>query len=166
VTAFSTGISAADRARTVRVLVDSASEPSHLVQPGHIFPLRASDGGVLARPGHTEAAVDLARLAGLEPAGVLCEIVNDDGTMKRAPQLREFADEHGLAMISIADLITYRRRTDTQVERLASTRLPTEFGEFTAHGFRNVIDGGQHLALVHGRPTSPRRCWCGCTRNA
>jgi 3,4-dihydroxy 2-butanone 4-phosphate synthase/GTP cyclohydrolase II len=148
---ISTGISAADRARTVRVLVDSASEPSHLVQPGHVFPLRASEGGVLARPGHTEAAVDLARLAGLEPAGVLCEIVNDDGTMKRAPQLREFADEHGLAMISIADLITYRRRTDTQVERLASTRLPTEFGEFTAHGFRNVIDGGQHLALVHGR---------------
>jgi 3,4-dihydroxy 2-butanone 4-phosphate synthase/GTP cyclohydrolase II len=149
---ITTGISAADRARTVRVLVDSASEPSHLVQPGHIFPLRASEGGVLARPGHTEAAIDLARLAGLEPAGVLCEIVNDDGTMKRAPELRDFADEHGLAMISIADLITYRRRTDTQVERLARTRLPTEFGEFTAHGFRNVIDGGQHVALVHGTP--------------
>jgi 3,4-dihydroxy 2-butanone 4-phosphate synthase/GTP cyclohydrolase II len=136
----------------VRVLVDSASEPSHLVKPGHIFPLRASEGGVLARPGHTEAAIDLARMAGLEPAGVLCEVVNDDGTMKRAPQLREFADEHGLAMISIADLITYRRRTDTQVIRLATTRLPTEFGEFTAHGFRNVIDGGQHIALVHGSP--------------
>jgi len=149
---ISTGISAADRARTVRVLVDSASLPSHLVQPGHVFPLRAREGGVLARPGHTEAAVDLARLAGLAPAGVICEIVNDDGSMKRAPQLREFADEHGLAMISIADLITYRRRTDTQVERLATTRLPTEFGEFTAHGFRNVIDGFQHVALVHGNP--------------
>jgi 3,4-dihydroxy 2-butanone 4-phosphate synthase/GTP cyclohydrolase II len=149
---ITTGISAADRARTVRVLVDSASEPSHLVKPGHIFPLRASEGGVLARPGHTEAAIDLARMAGLEPAGVLCEVVNDDGTMKRAPELRAFADEHGLAMISIADLITYRRRTDTQVIRMARTRLPTEFGEFTAHGFRNVIDGGQHVALVHGTP--------------
>jgi 3,4-dihydroxy 2-butanone 4-phosphate synthase/GTP cyclohydrolase II len=151
---ITTGISAADRTRTVRVLADSASQPVHLVQPGHVFPLRARDGGVLARPGHTEAAVDLATLAGLSPVGVICEIVNDDGTMKRAPQLREFADEHGLAMISIEDLISYRRRTASQVERLATTRLPTEFGEFTAHGFRNVIDGVEHVVLVHGEPAT------------
>jgi 3,4-dihydroxy 2-butanone 4-phosphate synthase/GTP cyclohydrolase II len=145
-----TGISAADRARTVRVLVDSATEPYEIVQPGHVFPLRAQDGGVLTRPGHTEAAVDLARLAGLNPAGVLCEIVNDDGTMKRGEQLREFADEHGLAMITIADLISYRRRNETQVLRVAETRLPTEFGLFTGYGYRSLVDGIELVALVHG----------------
>jgi 3,4-dihydroxy 2-butanone 4-phosphate synthase / GTP cyclohydrolase II len=145
-----TGISAADRARTVRVLVDSATEPYEIVQPGHVFPLRARDGGVLARPGHTEAAVDLARLAGLTPAGVICEIVNDDGTMKRGEQLRTFADEHGLAMIAIADLIRYRRRHESQIVRIAQTRLPTEFGLFHGYGYRNLVDGTEHLALVHG----------------
>jgi 3,4-dihydroxy 2-butanone 4-phosphate synthase/GTP cyclohydrolase II len=145
-----TGISAADRARTVRVLVDSATEPYEIVQPGHVFPLRARDGGVLARPGHTEAAVDLARLAGLTPAGVICEIVNDDGTMKRGEQLRRFADEHGLAMIAIADLIGYRRRHESQIVRIAHTRMPTEFGQFDGYGYRNLVDDTEHVALVHG----------------
>jgi 3,4-dihydroxy 2-butanone 4-phosphate synthase/GTP cyclohydrolase II len=147
---ISTGISAADRARTVRTLVDSASEPSDLVQPGHVFPLRYRAGGVLARPGHTEAAVDLARLAGLTPAGVLCEVAADDGTMMRGPALRAFADEHGLAMISIADLVTWRRRHERLVERVAVTTLPTEFGTFTAYGYRSTVDGVEHVALVHG----------------
>jgi 3,4-dihydroxy 2-butanone 4-phosphate synthase / GTP cyclohydrolase II len=145
-----TGISAADRARTVRVLVDSATEPYEIVSPGHVFPLRAREGGVLARPGHTEAAVDLARMAGLTAAGVICEIVNDDGTMKRGEQLREFADEHGLAMIAIADLISYRRRHERQIVRIAETRLPTEFGVFTGYGYRNLVDDTEHVALVHG----------------
>ncbi len=145
-----TGISAADRARTVRVLVDSATEPYEVVQPGHVFPLRYRDGGVLVRPGHTEASVDLARLAGLTPAGALAELVNDDGTMKRGHQLRRFADEHGLALVAIADLIRYRRRHESQVEQVGRTRLPTEHGTFDARGFRNVVDGSEHLALVHG----------------
>ena len=145
-----TGISAADRARTIRTLVDSASEPYDLVQPGHVFPLRYRDGGVLVRPGHTEASVDLARLAGLTPAGAICELVNDDGTMKRGQQLRDFADEHGLVLVSIADLIAHRRRTESQIERVASTVLPTEYGDFTAYGYRNTVDGCEHLALVRG----------------
>ncbi len=145
-----TGISAADRAHTVRVLADSATEPWELTRPGHVFPLRYRQGGVLARRGHTEAAVDLARLAGLTPAGVLVEVVNDDGTMKRAPELREFADEHGLAMISIEQLVRYRRRHDVLVERVAQTRLPTRYGEFTAYGFRIEPDGSEHIALVYG----------------
>ncbi len=145
-----TGISAADRAHTVRVLVDSATEPFELVQPGHVFPLRYREGGVLVRPGHTEAAVDLARLAGLNPAGVISELVNDDGTMKRGQQLRDFADEHRIALISIADLIRYRRRNESQVSRVATTRLPLEQGEFTAFGYRNFVDGSEHLALAYG----------------
>jgi len=145
----STGISAADRSRTVRVLVDSATEPYELVQPGHVFPLRYRPGGVLVRPGHTEAAVDLARLAGLTPAGVIAEIVNDDGSMKRGRHLRDFADAHGLVMISIADLIVHRRQRERLVERVAVTRLPTEFGYFTAYGFRSTVDGVEHIALVH-----------------
>jgi len=145
-----TGISAADRAHTARVLADSATEPWELTRPGHVFPLRYRRGGVLVRRGHTEAAVDLARLAGLTPAGVLVEVVNDDGTMKRSPQLREFADEHALAMISIDDLVRYRHRTEVLVERVAATRLPTRHGEFTAYGYRSTIDGSEHLALVHG----------------
>jgi 3,4-dihydroxy 2-butanone 4-phosphate synthase / GTP cyclohydrolase II len=149
---ITTGISAADRARTCRVLADSATEPFELVQPGHVLPLRADEGGVLARPGHTEAAVDLTRLAGLTAAGVIGEVVHDDGRMMRAPALREFADEHGLALVSIADLQVYRRLHESQVERLAETRLPTEFGEFTALGYRDVIDGAEHIALVHGDP--------------
>lgn len=149
---ITTGISAADRARTCRVLADSATEPFELVQPGHIIPLRAKDGGVLERAGHTEAAVDIARLAGLTPAGVIGEVLNDDGTLMRAPQLREFADEHGIALVSIEDLQVYRRLHETQVERLATTRLPTEFGEFTAHGFLDRIEGSEHIALVYGDP--------------
>jgi 3,4-dihydroxy 2-butanone 4-phosphate synthase/GTP cyclohydrolase II len=145
-----TGISAADRARTIRVLVDSATEPFEIVQPGHVFPLRYRDGGVLVRPGHTEASVDLARLAGLTPAGAISELVNDDGTMKRGRQLRAFADEHGLALISIADLIRYRRRHEQQVQRVVETRLPTEFGVFRAFGYRNLVDQSEQIALVYG----------------
>jgi 3,4-dihydroxy 2-butanone 4-phosphate synthase / GTP cyclohydrolase II len=147
---ITTGISAADRSRTVRVLNDSATEPFEITQPGHVFPLRYQEGGVLVRPGHTEAAVDLARMAGLSPAGVISEIVNDDGTMKRGQELRDFADEHGLKMISIDDLIHYRRRHESHVERVAETRLPTAQGEFTAYGYRISIDDSEHIALVHG----------------
>jgi 3,4-dihydroxy 2-butanone 4-phosphate synthase/GTP cyclohydrolase II len=145
-----TGISASDRAHTVRTLIDSATEPFEVTQPGHVFPLRYTEGGVLVRPGHTEAAVDLARMAGLTPAGVISEIVNDDGTMKRGQDLRDFADEHGLVMISIEDLIHYRRRHETHVERVAETRLPARAGDFTAFGYRITIDGSEHVALVHG----------------
>jgi len=150
-----TGISAADRAHTVRVLADSATEPWEITRPGHVFPLRYREGGVLVRRGHTEAAVDLAKLAGLTPAGVLVEVVNDDGTMKRGPQLREFADEHGLAMISIEDLVRYRRRHETHIERVAETRLPTRHGDFTAYGYRITVDDSEHIALVHGDISGP-----------
>lgn len=147
---ITTGISAADRARTVRVLADSATESFELVMPGHVLPLRAKDGGVLARAGHTEAAVDLTRLAGLTPVGVIGEVVHDDGTLMRAPALRAFADEHDLALVSIEDLQVHLRLHESQVDRLATTTLPTEFGSFTAHGFRDRIDGAEHVALVHG----------------
>lgn len=150
-----TGISAADRAHTIRVLADSATEPFDLTRPGHVFPLRAVAGGVLRRAGHTEAAVDLARLAGTTEAGAIAELVMDDGTMMRAPQCREFADEHGLKMISIADLIAYIRRNESQIERAAKTVLPTEFGEFDGIGYRSLIDGAEHLALVRGDVTTP-----------
>ncbi|HEY7225234.1 MAG TPA: bifunctional 3,4-dihydroxy-2-butanone-4-phosphate synthase/GTP cyclohydrolase II [Micromonosporaceae bacterium] len=146
----STGISAADRAHTIRLLADPATSPSDLARPGHVVPLRARAGGVLRRPGHTEAAVDLARLAGLRPAAVLCELVNDNGTMKRLPELAVFAEEHGLALITIADLIAYRRAHERQVERLADTRLPTEYGTFRAVGYRGLSDGSDHVALVYG----------------
>jgi 3,4-dihydroxy 2-butanone 4-phosphate synthase / GTP cyclohydrolase II len=145
-----TGISAADRARTIKVLVDSATEPYELVRPGHIFPLRYAEGGVLRRPGHTEAAVDLARLAGLSPVGVLAEVVNDDGSMARLPELREFADRHGMALISIAELIEYRRHTERMVHRVAQTRLPNGYGEWQAYGYLNKVDGSEHVALVLG----------------
>src|SRR5262250_2286471 len=150
-----TGISAADRARTVRTLVDSATEPYELVRPGHVFPLRYTSGGVLRRPGHTEAAVDLARLAGLTPAGVLAEIVNDDGTMARLPALREFADEHGLALISIAQLIQYRRQSERVVRRVVETTVPNPYGQWQAIGYLNSMDGTEHLALVLGRIDEP-----------
>jgi len=146
----STGISAADRAHTARVLADSATEPWEITRPGHVFPLRYREGGVLVRRGHTEAAVDLAKLAGLTPAGVLVEAVNDDGTMKRAPELRAFADEHDLAMISIEDLVRYRRRHERHAERVAETNLPTAYGDFTAYGYRITIDDSEHIALVYG----------------
>ena len=146
----STGISAADRARTIRLLADPTTQPSDLSRPGHVVPLRAKAGGVLRRPGHTEAAIDLAVLAGLRPAGVLCELVNDDGTMMRLPDLEPFAAAHDLALVSIAELVAYRRRHERQVERVVETPLPTEFGDFTAVGYRARADGAEHVALVHG----------------
>ena len=146
----STGISAADRARTIQVAIDPGSVPHDLVQPGHVFPLRAKPGGVLQRTGQTEAAVDLARLAGLIPAGVVCEIMNADGTMARVPDLVGFCELHGLKMITVADLIEYRRRTEKLIERVVSVRLPTEQGEFRAVAYRELIDGKRHLALVKG----------------
>ncbi|MSW66088.1 MAG: bifunctional 3,4-dihydroxy-2-butanone-4-phosphate synthase/GTP cyclohydrolase II [Actinobacteria bacterium] len=145
-----TGISAKDRAHTIRVLGDSATEAFDLTRPGHVMPLRAVEGGVLRRPGHTEASVDLARLAGYTPAGALCELVNDDGSMMRAPECRAFADQHGLKMISIADLIRFRRRHEKQVTRVTQAKLPTEFGEFTAVGYRSDIDNIEHIAMVVG----------------
>jgi 3,4-dihydroxy 2-butanone 4-phosphate synthase/GTP cyclohydrolase II len=150
---ITTGISAADRARTIRVLADSATEPYELTRPGHVFPLRAVDGGVLRRPGHTEAAVDLARAAGLTPAGVICEIVNEDGSMARLPQLVAFARRHDLALVCIADLIAYRRRSERTVSRAAETVIPTEFGDFRAVGYRSSLDGHEHVALVRGDVT-------------
>jgi len=152
----STGISAADRAHTARVLADSATEPWEITRPGHVFPLRYREGGVLVRRGHTEAAVDLAKMAGLTPAGVLVEVVNDDGTMKRGPELRAFADEHGLKMVSIEQMVHYRRRTETHVIRVAETRLPTDHGDFTAFGYRITVDGSEHIALVYGDPAALR----------
>jgi 3,4-dihydroxy 2-butanone 4-phosphate synthase/GTP cyclohydrolase II len=148
----STGISATDRARTIRLLADPSTNSADLARPGHIVPLRARDGGVLRRPGHTEAAVDLAVLAGLNPAGVLCEIVSekDPAGMARAEELRIFADEHGLALISIADLIAYRRRFDKLVERVASARVPLRAGEFTAVGYSSSYDEREHVAFVFG----------------
>jgi 3,4-dihydroxy 2-butanone 4-phosphate synthase / GTP cyclohydrolase II len=144
-----TGISAADRAHTIRLLAAAGTGPAELARPGHVVPLRAKPGGVLRRPGHTEAAVDLATLAGLRPAGVLCELVNDDGTMMRRPQLDEFAAAHDLALITIADLVAYRRG-EKPVERVVETRLPTEHGEFRAVGYRAAVDGAEHVALVCG----------------
>ncbi len=145
-----TGISAADRAHTIRVLVDSSTEPWEITRPGHVFPLRAVPGGVLRRAGHTEASVDLARLAGLEPAGVICELVQDDGSMMRGDACRKFADQYSLTMVSIADLIAYIREHERQVQRLADAKLPTEFGEFRAIGYRDTVDGQEHIALVMG----------------
>jgi len=147
---ITTGISAADRAKTIRTLADSASEPRDIVRPGHIFPLRYTEGGVLRRPGHTEAAVDLARLAGLTPAGVVAEIVNEDGTMARLPQLRAFADGHGRALITIAQLIEHRRRAERMIARLAETRLSNQYGEWRAFGYLNLVDKTEHIALVLG----------------
>ena len=146
----STGISAQDRAITIRTLGASSTDPHDLTRPGHVTPLRAVPGGVLQRPGHTEAAVDLCTLAGLHPSGALCEMVNDDGTMMDAAQCRAFADEHGILLVSIADLIRYRLRFEKHVERVATTNLPTEFGDFTAIGFRSLVDNSEHAALVTG----------------
>ncbi|MFK4038108.1 bifunctional 3,4-dihydroxy-2-butanone-4-phosphate synthase/GTP cyclohydrolase II [Nonomuraea wenchangensis] len=145
-----TGISAADRARTIRTLADSATEPNELVRPGHVFPLRYHEGGVLARRGHTEAAVDLARLAGLSGAGALAEIVNDDGSMARLPELRRFADRHGLALVSIEQLVDHRRRVESMVTRVAETRLPNVYGMWRGYGYASALDGGEHMALVYG----------------
>ncbi|MPY64299.1 3,4-dihydroxy-2-butanone-4-phosphate synthase, partial [Streptomyces spongiae] len=145
-----TGISAADRATTLRLLASGTAQPGDFVRPGHIFPLRARPGGVLVRNGHTEAAVDLARLAGLRPAGTIVEIAGEDGRMLRLPELIPFARKHGLSIISIEDLIAYRRTSEPTVRREAKTQLPTAFGEFTAYGYRSTVDGVEHVALVHG----------------
>ena len=145
-----TGISAADRSRTIQVAIHPSSTPHDLVQPGHVFPLRAKPGGVLERIGQTEAAVDLARLAGLTPAGVVCEIMNDDGTMARVDDLAPYCERHGLKMITVADLVEYRRRHEKLVERGAAVRLPTDFGEFQAVAFREKLTGKTHVALVKG----------------
>ncbi|MDP9292195.1 MAG: bifunctional 3,4-dihydroxy-2-butanone-4-phosphate synthase/GTP cyclohydrolase II [Verrucomicrobiota bacterium] len=150
--AISTGISAADRARTIQILVDLRATPADLVQPGHVFPLQAKSGGVLRRAGHTEASVDLARLAGLQPAGVVCEILHeDDGSMARLPELLKFKETHGLKICTIQDLIAYRRSREKLVEREQVIRLPTEFGEFDLHMYRSLVDGTHHLALVKGK---------------
>jgi 3,4-dihydroxy 2-butanone 4-phosphate synthase / GTP cyclohydrolase II len=145
-----TGISASDRARTVRALADPAVAPEELARPGHVFPLRAKPGGVLRRPGHTEAAVDLALLGGRYPAGVLCELVNTDGTMSRGADLRAFAEAHGLPFLTIADLVAYRRRHESLVERVGTAPIPTEAGTFQAHAYRSVLDGVEHVAFVMG----------------
>ena len=145
-----TGISAGDRATTIRVAIDPNTTPGDLRRPGHIQPLRAQRGGVLRRVGHTEASVDLARLAGLKPAGVICEILNADGSMARLPDLKTFAAEHDLALISVADLVAYRLRTEQLVHRIADVRLPTESGEFRLIGYANDVDRAEHVALVYG----------------
>jgi len=147
---ITTGISAADRAKTIALLASPDSGPGDLVRPGHVFPLRYEEGGVLRRRGHTEAAVDLAVLAGLAPAGVVCEVIGDDGTMMRLPALREFADEHGLALISIEQLIEHRRRTERLVTRVAETVIPNAYGNWRAYGYRSDVDGAEHLVLVLG----------------
>jgi 3,4-dihydroxy 2-butanone 4-phosphate synthase / GTP cyclohydrolase II len=146
----STGISAADQATTIRVAVNPNSTPNDLRRPGHVHPLRARSGGVLQRTGHTEAAVDLARLAGLTPAGVICEILNDDGTTAKRPQLEAFAREHGLTFITVAQLVAWRLRTERLVRRVADAKLPTDFGEFRIVGFENDVDRAEHVALVYG----------------
>jgi 3,4-dihydroxy 2-butanone 4-phosphate synthase/GTP cyclohydrolase II len=149
-----TGVSAADRAVTIRALVDPATRPGDLVRPGHVFPLRAQPGGVLRRAGHTEAAVDLARLAGLTPAGVVCEVLDDDGRMARLPRLRELAQEHELPLVAIADLISFRLRSERFVRRVATTVLPTRHATFQAHAYENPLDDTAHLALTLGEVES------------
>jgi 3,4-dihydroxy 2-butanone 4-phosphate synthase/GTP cyclohydrolase II len=181
----SSGISAADRCATVRAAIDPKTKPADLARPGHMFPLRARDGGVLVRAGHTEAAVDLARIAGLYPAGVICEIMSKDGTMARVPELTRFAKKHKLLMITVADLIRHRMRTESMVRKVAVANLPTVYGEFKIHGFESLIDKETHVALVAGdigdgesvlvRVHSKcltgdvfhsERCDCGAQRNA
>src|SRR4051812_18647148 len=141
-----TGISAADRNATIQALIEPTTMPADLARPGHIFPLRSAEGGVLRRAGHTEAAIDLTKMAGLYPAGVLCELVNDDGTMARGADLECFCTEHGLVMTSIADLIRHRRQTERLVKRVAEARIPTDWGDFTCYVYESVLDGEQHLA--------------------
>src|SRR3954465_412496 len=151
-----TGISAHDRAATIQTIANPKSTPDDLVQPGHVFPLRAKDGGVLRRAGHTEAAVDLARMAGLEPAGVLCEILHDDGTMARLPELMEFRKKHSLRICTIQSLIGHRRLTEKLVEAEQVVKLPTDYGDFDLHLYRSKLDGAHHLALVKGKISKTR----------
>ena len=150
-----TGISAYDRAATVQALIDPTTTPEELARPGHLFPLRYAEGGVLVRAGQTEAIVDLARLAGLYPAGVICEVMNDDGTMARMPHLESFSQEHGIKVVSVAQIIDYRQQHEKLVQRVAETRLPTRYGEFTAIAFKSVLDADEHLALVMGDISNP-----------
>ena len=152
----STGISVADRAHTIQVAINPAAKPEDLVQPGHVFPLRAKEHGVLERTGQTEASVDLARLAGLQPAGVICEVMNEDGTMARVPDLIAYCQRHGLKMITVADIVAFRHRTEKLVERVASARMPTRYGDWVAHGYRSRIDGQQHVAMVMGEVRGER----------
>jgi 3,4-dihydroxy 2-butanone 4-phosphate synthase / GTP cyclohydrolase II len=152
----STGISAADRSQTVRTVIDAETKPADLVYPGHMFPLRARDGGVLVRAGHTEAIIDLARLAGLYPAGVICEILNDDGSMARLPQLTAMAEKFGIKIISVTDLIAYRSRHEKLVHRVAEARLPTKYGEFTGIAYKSDVDPAEHIALVMGDVLTPQ----------
>ncbi len=180
-----TGISAFDRAHTIRTAINPDAKPEDIHSPGHVFPLVGRDGGVLVRAGHTEASIDLARMAGLNPAGVICEIMNEDGTMSRMPQLKEFAKRHGLKIGCIADIIRYRLKHDSLVKREVEVRMPTEFGEFTMYGYSNRIDAAEHVALVMGRPSpekpvlvrvhsecltgdvfTSRRCDCGSQLHA
>ncbi len=162
-----TGISAADRAATVRAAIDPATRPEDLVRPGHMFPLRARRGGVLRRAGQTEASVDLAALAGLTPAGVICEIMNEDGTMARVPDLARFAARHGLKMVTVSDLIRYRLSHERLVERMASPLLPTPWGDLRLHAYRAPVTGEEHLALVRGElAVATNRCWCASTASA
>jgi 3,4-dihydroxy 2-butanone 4-phosphate synthase/GTP cyclohydrolase II len=151
-----TGISAYDRAKTILTAIDPKTKPEDLARPGHVFPLKAKPGGVLQRVGHTEGSVDLARLAGLYPAGVICEIMNDDGTMARVPELMEFARKHNLKIVTIKDIIKFRMRTERLVKRIATTKLPTDYGEFTAIAFSNFVDSNVHLALVKGEISSEK----------
>src|SRR5262249_27337025 len=146
----STGISAADRAATVLTAIDPATRPQDLARPGHMFPLRSRTGGVLVRTGQPEASGDIARIAGLQPAGVICEVMNEDGTMARVPQLTRFARRHGLLMVTVADLIKYRIRTECLVRRVATAELPTDYGDFKVHAFENQVDNQTHIALVRG----------------
>ncbi|MDP2952523.1 MAG: bifunctional 3,4-dihydroxy-2-butanone-4-phosphate synthase/GTP cyclohydrolase II, partial [Chloroflexota bacterium] len=150
-----TGISAHDRALTVQTILDPNTQPEALTRPGHMFPLRAREGGVLVRAGHTEAIVDIARLAGLYPAGVICEIMNDDGSMARLPQLEEMADRHNLKIVSVSDLIAYRRRHERLVQRVAEAALPTRYGTFKAIAYKSTIDPDEHVALLRGDITTP-----------
>ncbi len=150
----STGISAFDRAVTVRTLIDPAAKRNDLVTPGHLFPLQAKDGGVLRRTGHTEACVDLARLAGLYPAGVICEIMNEDGSMARLPELERFAEEHGLKMLTIESLISYRMQREKLIRQISDVNMPTEYGDFRAIGYESILDGQCHVALVAGDPAA------------
>ena len=152
----STGISVADRAHTIQVAINPAAKPEDLVQPGHVFPLRAKEHGVLERTGQTEASVDLARLAGLQPAGVICEVMNEDGTMARVPDLIPYCERHGLKMITVADIVAFRHRTEKLVERVASAKMPTRYGDWVAHGYRSRIDGQQHVAMVMGEVRGER----------
>jgi 3,4-dihydroxy 2-butanone 4-phosphate synthase/GTP cyclohydrolase II len=152
-----TGSSAHDRAATVRMLIDPCTKPGDLARPGHIFPLRAMDGGVLRRAGHTEAVVDMARLAGLYPAGVLCEIMDEDGTMARVPRLREMADEFGMKFVTIADMIEYRRQREVLVRQLVKTRLPSKYGSFDLCLYESVLTGHHHIALVKGNPATAEK---------